>query len=351
VSDLTEAQLVEWERIIAEATPGPWEVHAPLDGRKPGVFVARARGLGVPPKFYVAFLPEMDPCDALRDARLIAAARTAVPALIAELRRLRALSAPPAPALASPASLPRKVHVRRLDADASDTYDAEVWETDLDGQDILVASVRVADDAETIARLLGDEPPKPYPEVEGADEPKMEKPPALASPGETAREPMIEVPDWIPDDLGEATKAVRECASQIAFAFLQGRALAAPRSSGTPETAPFMLPQNRRAPTGTSPDLESDPRRKVCGCGAILFPDQICPCAPAPETATTARETEVPRERLALLEGLRIEAAAVARRLHGQNVVQRLAIALDLVDTVRPSWPASPSPAQEDRDG
>jgi hypothetical protein len=174
--------------------------------------------------------------------------------------------------------------------------------------------------------------------------------PALASPGETAREPMIEVPDWIPDDLGEATKAVRECASQIAFAFLQGRALAAPRSSGTPETAPFMLPQNRRAPTGTSPDLESDPRRKVCGCGAILFPDQICPCAPAPETATTARETEVPRERLALLEGLRIEAAAVARRLHGQNVVQRLAIALDLVDTVRPSWPASPSPAQEDRD-
>lgn len=47
------------------------------------------------------------------------------------------------------------------------------------------------------------------------------------------------------------------------------------------------LPQwNQRHPTGTSPDLATDPRRKVCPtCGAYLYPDQLCEtCNQAPET-------------------------------------------------------------------
>ena len=63
-------------------TPGPWFVREVNDGIRPKVFVTREFGCEVPPKFYVAFLPEMDGGGSLADARLIAEA----PAMLAALR-------------------------------------------------------------------------------------------------------------------------------------------------------------------------------------------------------------------------------------------------------------------------
>jgi len=56
-------------------TPGPWKVYQPNDGVRPAVFVGRERGAPVPPKWFIAFLPE-DLSGAqhrLADAHLIAA--------------------------------------------------------------------------------------------------------------------------------------------------------------------------------------------------------------------------------------------------------------------------------------
>jgi mRNA-degrading endonuclease toxin of MazEF toxin-antitoxin module len=63
----------------------------------------------------------------------------------------------------------------------------------------------------------------------------------------------------------------------------------------------------------------------------------------APSAPLASRDAQATEPRLAALEGLRIEAAALAKRLHGQDVVQRLAIALDIVDMTRPAAPV-PSP-------
>ena len=64
------------------ATPGPWRVHEPMDGHKPSVFVARDVGVHVPPKWYVAYLPDMAAGDSRPDAAFIAGARTDVPLLL-----------------------------------------------------------------------------------------------------------------------------------------------------------------------------------------------------------------------------------------------------------------------------
>lgn len=73
------------------------------------------------------------------------------------------------PPLRSPLAAPamRDLYVRRLGAEQSDTYDAEVWERIEGTGDVLVASVRVADDAVRIASAL-DSDPVTYPEVEPA---------------------------------------------------------------------------------------------------------------------------------------------------------------------------------------
>lgn len=61
---------------------------------------------------------------------------------------------------AAPGEAPsRTLTVKRLPDDVFD-YDAEVWEGD-----VLVASVRVYNDAEQVARLLSSVPPTPYPQV------------------------------------------------------------------------------------------------------------------------------------------------------------------------------------------
>jgi hypothetical protein len=66
----SEEQLAEWERLAAEATPGPWETD-------PNDTVASAGGMVVA-DCYMSF-----------DGEFIASASTAVPALVSEVRRLR----------------------------------------------------------------------------------------------------------------------------------------------------------------------------------------------------------------------------------------------------------------------
>lgn len=68
---MTEQQLADLDALAAAATPGPWEQ---IDSR------AYSSGTGL----QVCLCNETD-----ADAAFIAAARTAVPALVAEVRRLR----------------------------------------------------------------------------------------------------------------------------------------------------------------------------------------------------------------------------------------------------------------------
>ena len=68
---------------VAAATEGPWETYIVEDGHRPRTFVAREGGVEVPPKWYVAYLPEMDPADSDADAAFIAHARQDIPALLA----------------------------------------------------------------------------------------------------------------------------------------------------------------------------------------------------------------------------------------------------------------------------
>lgn len=71
----TKEQLDEWERLANAATPGPWA----FDGLR-GVYVNQ-----VAPMRAVVQLPVGAP-----DCEFIAAARTAIPALIARVRELEA---------------------------------------------------------------------------------------------------------------------------------------------------------------------------------------------------------------------------------------------------------------------
>ena len=78
---ITEEQLAEWGRLASEATEGPWEV-APEDGGCHRVRVPTPETGG-------RLLGTLAELDDWRDADFIAAARGAVPALVAEVRRLR----------------------------------------------------------------------------------------------------------------------------------------------------------------------------------------------------------------------------------------------------------------------
>lgn len=87
MSPVTAEQLAEWKTLADNATPGPWTTQKPaLDaatGFAGGVIVAAvARGQGVYASPPGGSYPE-------NDRRFIAAARTAVPALLAEVERLR----------------------------------------------------------------------------------------------------------------------------------------------------------------------------------------------------------------------------------------------------------------------
>jgi hypothetical protein len=85
---MTDDRLAELERLCAAATPGPWEVDA---DRRLALGVASVRCVhGTRPTVahVDAHLREMDEA-----AAFVAAARTAVPELIAEVRRLRAEAA------------------------------------------------------------------------------------------------------------------------------------------------------------------------------------------------------------------------------------------------------------------
>ena len=76
---MTETELRFWEDAVANATQGPWETGDPYDQRTKeplGVY-----GMGM----------EVADAQTVRDATFIAASREAMPALIAEVRRLRVL--------------------------------------------------------------------------------------------------------------------------------------------------------------------------------------------------------------------------------------------------------------------
>jgi hypothetical protein len=72
MTEITEAVLAEWERMADAATAGPWRF------LRSSWYVDCARGI-------VA-----EVCSTPEDIRFIAEARTALPALVAEVRRLRA---------------------------------------------------------------------------------------------------------------------------------------------------------------------------------------------------------------------------------------------------------------------
>ncbi len=76
-TEITEAQLYEWQQLADAATPGPWEARPYPYGE--GVAWYTATGAS----------DDLDPRE--RETVLfIASARDAVPALISEIRRLRA---------------------------------------------------------------------------------------------------------------------------------------------------------------------------------------------------------------------------------------------------------------------
>lgn len=77
---MTEEQLAELEALAASATPGPWEAENDVGT---GNLLAPLGGLPHMTAFAQVWT--------FGDAAFIAAARTSVPELIAEVRRLRAL--------------------------------------------------------------------------------------------------------------------------------------------------------------------------------------------------------------------------------------------------------------------
>lgn len=96
---ITDAQLDEWERLAEQATPGPWTFGRELHGNQVGetwfpfdkgheLFPPSQEecGLDFQPGGPVAMVSDGE----FANTPFIAAARTAVPALVAEVRRLRA---------------------------------------------------------------------------------------------------------------------------------------------------------------------------------------------------------------------------------------------------------------------
>jgi hypothetical protein len=85
---LTEAELSELEALTAAATPGPWMAHIEGEGPVCGCSMISLDGLRdeFPPDMYVWHDTEIAPGP---DIKFIAAARTHMPRLLAEVRRLR----------------------------------------------------------------------------------------------------------------------------------------------------------------------------------------------------------------------------------------------------------------------
>ncbi len=75
---ITEEQLAAWEAVERAATAGPWDVSSPLYFPHPVIHSLAPGGIG------------LAAANVQADGVFIATARTAVPALLAEVRRLRA---------------------------------------------------------------------------------------------------------------------------------------------------------------------------------------------------------------------------------------------------------------------
>lgn len=79
----TEAQLAEWAELCREATPGPWT--SVEDEEHTGPLRAVHQRYGAGEEDYEPIAHNLY----VEDARFVAAARTAMPALLAEVERLR----------------------------------------------------------------------------------------------------------------------------------------------------------------------------------------------------------------------------------------------------------------------
>jgi len=82
---MTDEELAEYEALAKNATPGPWEMQRGMDE-----YFVDARH---PVESYNVCIAVIDgglSNDSKADAALIAASRTAIPKLIAEVRRLQA---------------------------------------------------------------------------------------------------------------------------------------------------------------------------------------------------------------------------------------------------------------------
>lgn len=85
---ITDEQLQEWERIEKAATPGPWVYDETEDDNGLDPVAMLADGHSPCGVYAVNFRAPLD--DQPFNGKFIAAARTALPDLIAEVRRLRA---------------------------------------------------------------------------------------------------------------------------------------------------------------------------------------------------------------------------------------------------------------------
>lgn len=80
---MTEQELADIEALANAATLGPWEAGDPYDQRTTEPLAVYGMGM------------EVADTQLVRDATFIAASRAAVPALVAEVRRLRARAVQP----------------------------------------------------------------------------------------------------------------------------------------------------------------------------------------------------------------------------------------------------------------
>jgi hypothetical protein len=85
--------LEQIEELLAKTTPGKWILRIDRDGGDPKFFVTRKLGVDVPPKFYVAFLPNFnDEKQELADGEFIALSKQIVQSLIRRVRAYRELA-------------------------------------------------------------------------------------------------------------------------------------------------------------------------------------------------------------------------------------------------------------------
>lgn len=96
---LTDERLAEIEARCNAATPGPWDSCTAICGSGDSAIIAPIHGRSCVLALVYAEVDEQgkDVVRSMRDAAFIAAARTDVPDLLAEVRRLRALVGEPAP--------------------------------------------------------------------------------------------------------------------------------------------------------------------------------------------------------------------------------------------------------------